>query len=95
MAISEDEVLYVAKLARLSLSPDEVKTYAGQLGQILEFINKLNEVDVTGVEPTASITGTSNVLRPDEVRKDFDTAEMMKNAPEKDGDHFVVPQVIE
>ena len=95
MAISENEVLYVAKLARLSLSQEEIRTYSVQLGQILEFINKLNDVDVSGIEPTASITGKTNVSRPDEVKREFSAGEILKNAPEKDRDSFVVPQVIE
>jgi aspartyl-tRNA(Asn)/glutamyl-tRNA(Gln) amidotransferase subunit C len=95
MNISEKDVLYVAKLARLSLSGEETKNFTVQLGQILQFINKLDTVNVTGVEPAAGTLSPRNVTRPDEQIREFSVDEITRNAPEKKDGLFVVPKVIE
>jgi len=95
MAITEKDVLHVAKLSRLSLSNAEAASFTAQLDGIIGFIGKLNEVDVTDIEPTASILDAKNVVRPDTTRKDYATEEMLKNAPDREGDLFAVPKIIE
>ena len=94
MKITENEVQYVAGLSRLSLSSKEVTVYAGQLEQILEFIDTLNELDVTDVQPTSTILDIKNVQRADLKDKNLTTEEIMKNAPLREDDFFVVPQII-
>lgn len=68
MALSKDEVKHIAKLARLKLSDEEISQYAAQLSGVLEYVEILNELDVSGVEPTYQVTGLANVMREDEVR---------------------------
>ena len=95
MKITEKEVLYVAELARLELAPDEVDRFTTQLNSILEYMDQLNELDTTGVEPTSHVLPLSNVLREDEVAHSLSLDEVMSNAPQQDKDHFVVPKIIE
>lgn len=65
--LTQDQVRHVAKLARLALSDEEVLKFSTQLTSVLQYIDVLNEVDTEGVEPTAQVTGLSNVLRADDV----------------------------
>jgi aspartyl-tRNA(Asn)/glutamyl-tRNA(Gln) amidotransferase subunit C len=65
--LSDDDVRHVAKLARLKVSDGEVKKFGPQLSSILEYVDMLNELDTKDIEPTAQVTGLSNVLRPDAV----------------------------
>jgi len=94
MAITEQDVLHVAKLARLSLSREEVQLYQGQLGRILEHIAALDALDLASVEPTAHVLNLANVLRPDEPRPFEGRADILQNAPERKGDYFKVPKVL-
>jgi aspartyl-tRNA(Asn)/glutamyl-tRNA(Gln) amidotransferase subunit C len=95
MAAVEIDVRYVAHLARLSLSPDEEQKIGAQLGNILGYIEKLKEVDVTGVEPTAHAFPLVNVTRPDEVRPSISNAEALRNAPVTANGLFIVPKIVE
>jgi aspartyl-tRNA(Asn)/glutamyl-tRNA(Gln) amidotransferase subunit C len=89
------DVKYVAHLARLSLSPAEERTISAQLGDILGYIEKLKEVDVTGVEPTAHAFPLVNVTRPDEVRPSLSSQEALRNAPAAANGLFIVPKIVE
>ena len=95
MRISEDEVKHIASLAKLKLSDNEVEKYAKDLGQIAEFVEKLNEVDTKGVKPTAHILDIKNVFREDERKESFPREEILKNAPSKDAGCISVPKVVE
>lgn len=95
MASNEFDVSYVAHLARLALTPEEEARLGGQLSQILDYFQKLSEVDVTGVEPTAHPMPLVNVTRPDEVRPGLTNAEALRNAPQAANGLFVVPKIIE
>ena len=95
MAAAEIDVKYVAHLARISLSPDEEQKLAAQLGNILGYIEKLKEADVTGVEPTAHAFPLVNVTRADEVRPSLPNADALRNAPAKAGGLFMVPKIVE
>ena len=95
MKISEEEVKHIASLAKLDLSVEEVEKYATQLGEIREFVEKLNEVDITGVKPTAHILDIQNVFRKDEVKDSFPREEILKNAPSKEAGCISVPKVVE
>ena len=83
MAAAEIDVKYVAHLARISLTPDEEQKIGAQLGNILGYIEKLRELDVSGVEPTAHAVPLINVVRADEVRPSLPTEEALQNAPAK------------
>ena len=95
MAHVEIDVKYVAHLARLSLTPDEEKKIGDQVGNILTYIEKLKEVDVSGVEPTAHAFPLTNVTRPDQLRPSLSQEEALKNAPAKANGLFLVPKIVE
>ena len=95
MAAVEIDVKYVAHLARLSLTPDEEQKIGAQLGNVLAYIEKLKEVDVTGVEPTAHAFPLVNVVRPDEVRPSISNEEALRNAPAQANGLFIVPKIVE
>ncbi len=95
MAAAEINVKYVAHLARLSLSPDEEQKLSMQLGNILGYIEKLKEADVTGVEPTAHAFPVVNVTRADEVRPSLPNEDALRNAPAKANGLFMVPKIVE
>jgi len=95
MAAAEINVQYVAHLARLALTPDEEKKLSAQLGGILGYIEKLKELDVTGVEPTAHAVPLVNVTRADEVRPSLSHEDALRNAPRQAGGLFVVPKIVE
>jgi aspartyl-tRNA(Asn)/glutamyl-tRNA(Gln) amidotransferase subunit C len=95
MSQTDIDVKYVAHLARLSLSPDEEKKIGAQLGNILGYIEKLKEVDVSGVEPTAHAFPLVNVTRPDEVRPSISNEDALRNAPAQANGLFMVPKIVE
>ncbi len=95
MSSPDFDIKYVAHLARLKLTPDEEARLDQQLGNILGYIAKLKEVDVSHVEPTAHAFPIVNVTRPDEVRPSLPHDEAMRNAPAKAGGLFVVPKIVE
>jgi aspartyl-tRNA(Asn)/glutamyl-tRNA(Gln) amidotransferase subunit C len=95
MATGEIDVKYVAQLARLALSPDEEKKLGTQLGSILGYIEKLRELDVSQVEPTAHAVPLVNVMRPDIIRPSLSHDEALRNAPKAGGGLFVVPKIVE
>ncbi|HWW00782.1 MAG TPA: Asp-tRNA(Asn)/Glu-tRNA(Gln) amidotransferase subunit GatC [Candidatus Acidoferrum sp.] len=91
----EIDVKYVAHLARLALTPDEEQKIGAQLGQVLRYIEKLKEVDVAGVEPTAHAFPLVNVTRPDEVRPSMSQEDALRNAPAQANGLFIVPKIVE
>ena len=95
MAATDFDIEYVAHLARLSLSPAEEQKLGAQLGNILGYIEKLKEVDVAGVVPTAHAFPLVNVTRPDEVRPSLAIDDALRNAPAKAGGLFIVPKIVE
>jgi aspartyl-tRNA(Asn)/glutamyl-tRNA(Gln) amidotransferase subunit C len=95
MAAPEIDIKYVAHLARLHLTADEEKKLGAQLGGILGYIEKLKELDVTGVEPTAHAVPMVNVTRADEIRPSLPQDEALRNAPAKANGLFIVPKIVE
>ena len=89
------DIKYVAHLARLSLTPAEEEQFGAQLAGILEYIEKLKQLDVSGIEPTAHAVPLVNVFRPDEVRPSLSNAEALRNAPVKANGLFIVPKIVE
>jgi aspartyl-tRNA(Asn)/glutamyl-tRNA(Gln) amidotransferase subunit C len=95
MSATDFNVKYVAHLARIKLSPEEEAKLGAQLGNILGYIAKLKEVDVSHVEPTAHAFPLVNVTRPDETRPSLPHEDAMRNAPAKANGLFVVPKIVE
>jgi aspartyl-tRNA(Asn)/glutamyl-tRNA(Gln) amidotransferase subunit C len=95
MTISEETVLKVAHLSRLQVSREEVVALAGEMEQILDWMNTLNQLDTDGVEPLIHISSELNRQRDDVASAGLGTANALANAPAKDSDYFRVPKVIE
>jgi aspartyl-tRNA(Asn)/glutamyl-tRNA(Gln) amidotransferase subunit C len=81
MSLSHDQVRHIAKLARLNLTDEEISMFAGQLSDIFEYVDQLNEVDTGGVEPTSQVTGLENVTREDEVTTFCDPKDLLECSP--------------
>jgi aspartyl-tRNA(Asn)/glutamyl-tRNA(Gln) amidotransferase subunit C len=91
MAINRDQVLHVARLARLDLSEEEVARLQEQLSAILDAVSKVSELDLADVPPTSHPLDLVNVLRADEPRPSLSLDDVFANAPEREGDAFRVP----
>jgi aspartyl-tRNA(Asn)/glutamyl-tRNA(Gln) amidotransferase subunit C len=92
--IDREQVRKVALLARLELSETEESQLTAQIGNILEYVEQLSELDVTGVEPTTRAIDASNVTRSDELRVYPDREALLEEAPQPEGDFFRVPQIM-
>ena len=95
MSAQKLDVAHIASLARLDLSAEEITTFQGQLDKILDYVEKLSELDVDGIEPTAHASPVFDVMRDDVARPGFGVENALKNAPRRVGDQFGVPKVIE
>lgn len=95
MAIDRKTVEHVAKLSRLKLSEADFAQYGPQLGAILDYIAKLETLDVSGTEPLAHAAESADVMRDDAPRPSIPRDAALANAPEKTGEFFVVPKVVE
>ncbi len=91
----EMDLSRVVKLGRIELTPEEERRLAPQLSEVLKYIEKLNELDVSGVEPTAHATPLSNVMREDEPRDSLSQEDALRNAPKAANGLFVVPKIVE
>ncbi|MGO9621389.1 MAG: Asp-tRNA(Asn)/Glu-tRNA(Gln) amidotransferase subunit GatC [Desulfobaccales bacterium] len=94
MALTREEVLHVAELARLSLSPEEIELFTGQLNEILEYVEKLQELDTSGVAPLAHVIPLCNVFREDQARESLPLDAVLENAPAREDGNFLVPRII-
>jgi aspartyl-tRNA(Asn)/glutamyl-tRNA(Gln) amidotransferase subunit C len=95
MALTEKDVEYVARLARLEISPQERATYTQQLAKILGHAQELNAVDTQDVAPTTHVLPLKNVVREDMVRESMPREEILANAPDKSKGCFRVPKILE
>jgi aspartyl-tRNA(Asn)/glutamyl-tRNA(Gln) amidotransferase subunit C len=89
------DVPYVAQLARLRLSPEEVEQFQSQLNQVLSYVEQLKQLNVEGIEPTAQAVPRTNVFRADDGTPSLPAEAALQNAPRKANDLFVVPKVVE
>jgi aspartyl-tRNA(Asn)/glutamyl-tRNA(Gln) amidotransferase subunit C len=89
------DVKYVAHLARIALTAEEEEKFGAQLAHILGYIEKLNQLDVGQIEPTAHAVPLVNVFRPDEVRPSLSNQEALRNAPAKANGLFMAPKIVE
>ena len=95
MTIDKDIVDKVAHLARLELTPDETEGMIKDMNRILDFMDKLNELDTSGIQPLVYMTNEVNVLRADVVKQEITHEEALLNAPKQDGEYFLVAKVID
>jgi aspartyl-tRNA(Asn)/glutamyl-tRNA(Gln) amidotransferase subunit C len=89
--IAKEDVLHVAKLARLKLTDEELERMARELSGVLEHVDKISELDLDGVEPTSHVVALENVFRPDEPRPSWDRDEVLESAPDPASGAFRVP----
>jgi aspartyl-tRNA(Asn)/glutamyl-tRNA(Gln) amidotransferase subunit C len=94
MAVTIKEVEHIAKLAKLEFTDAEKEKFTHQLNQILEYMEQMNKLDTSHVEPLSHVIELSNVFRADEVKQGVSTEEALKNAPSKTEEFFKVPKVI-
>ena len=92
---SDRDVAYVAKLARINLTEDEAKIFQRQLDDVLEYVEKLRQVDVTGIDAAAHALPVFNVFREDAPRDWFTAEQALSNAPRQANGLFIVPKVVE
>lgn len=89
------DVAYVAHLARLHLTGEEIEAFQGQLAQVVQYVEQLNELDVEGIEPTSHAVPVQNVMREDEPSPSMNRDRALANAPEHRAGQFAVPRIIE
>ena len=95
MTLSIEEVEYIAELARLQLSKDEISLFREQLSDILDYAARLQGLDTTEIAPTSSVLPERSALRPDEVRPSLSPKELLSNAPDTEKGQFRVPPVLD
>ncbi|MAL16966.1 MAG: Asp-tRNA(Asn)/Glu-tRNA(Gln) amidotransferase GatCAB subunit C [Balneola sp.] len=95
MSVNENDVRYMADLARLQLSDDEVKSFTGDMNKILGYMEQLEELDTSDVEPLEHVIDLESRLRKDKAEEPLSHDDALKNAPDADSDYFRVPKVIE
>jgi len=95
MKISKEEVKHIAMLSRLELDEKEIAVYQDQLSRILEYVEKLSEIDTSNVEPVSHVIELNNVMRQDIVKPSLPRDEALKNAPDSVDKFFRVPKIIE
>ncbi|MEF8822947.1 MAG: Asp-tRNA(Asn)/Glu-tRNA(Gln) amidotransferase subunit GatC [Desulfohalobiaceae bacterium] len=94
MTISKEEVARVAHLARLEIGESDLQRFAGQLTDILQYMDILNEVNTSGIEPLYSPGEHDTPYREDEVHGESSREDVLRNAPDSDGEYFIVPKVV-
>jgi aspartyl-tRNA(Asn)/glutamyl-tRNA(Gln) amidotransferase subunit C len=95
MKITKEQVEYVANLAKLDLTEEEKEIFTKQLDSILSYMDKLNQLDTTKIEPTSHVLPIKNVFREDKVKPSLPVEEALANAPDRKDGFFRVPRVIE
>lgn len=94
MSIDKATVENIAKLAKLEFNDHDKEEIIKDLNRMLQFVDKLNEIDTDNIEPLTHMAEEHNVLRDDMVKTEITQAEALKNAPQKDSDYFIVPKVL-
>lgn len=94
MKITKEEILNIAKLSRLELIDEQVTRFGEQISNVLEYVDKLNEVDVSGVEETSQVTGLVNVYRQDEVEQFNKQEDLVKQAADSEDNQVKVHNVL-
>lgn len=95
MALTAQEVEYIAELARLKLTEEEKARYREQLSAILDYADRLQRLDTAGIPPTSSVLPPRSVLRPDAPRPGMPKSDLLRNAPDTEKDQFRVPPVLD
>ena len=91
--INREDVLKIAKLSKLTLTEEEIEKYSSQIGDILKYIELLNELDTSNIEPTTRVIPVNNIFREDEIKEGLSIKKALFNAPEKKDNMFKVPKI--
>ena len=94
MSADPIDIRYVAKLARLALTEEEIERFGKQLGELLEHVNALNDLDIASVPATAQVVESRNVTREDSLRPSLDRERVLSQAPQRQGPFFRVPRIL-
>lgn len=94
MSIKSSDIVHVAKLAKLKLSPEDIELYAAQLADVVNYMNQLEEIDTSNLRSTFHALDSAGQLRVDEAKPGLSIDQVLKNAPAHDGRSFVVPKII-
>ena len=94
MTITKEDIIHVANLARLEVSDADIETFVDQLGEVLEYVNTLNQVDTQGVPATSHAISLTNAFREDVTSRHLNRDEALSNAPEEEDGSFLVPKVV-
>jgi aspartyl-tRNA(Asn)/glutamyl-tRNA(Gln) amidotransferase subunit C len=95
MALSREDVRHVAELARLDFSDEEEARMAEEMSRILEYVEKLDELDTSGVPPMSHVLDVTNVYREDDIESRIDREQALEAAPDAEQGHFLVPRVVD
>ncbi len=95
MKITQEDVKHIARLSRLYLSEEEISAFGGQLNSIIEYVEQLNGLDTSSVEPTSHVIPLNNVMRDDIPKPSLPVKEALKNAPDATEKFYRVPKIIE
>lgn len=95
MKITQEDVKHIARLSRLYLSDEEITIFGGQLNSILEYVEQLNSLNISSVEPTAHVIPLNNVMRDDTLKPSLPIGEALKNTPDATEKFYRVPKIIE
>lgn len=95
MKITSDDVRHVARLARITLIDEQVEIFRKQLNDIVEYVEKLNEIETSNIEPTSHIVPLNNIFREDLMIPSLPRQEMLRNAPDSNERFYIVPKIIE
>jgi aspartyl-tRNA(Asn)/glutamyl-tRNA(Gln) amidotransferase subunit C len=95
MEITEDLVSYVAELSRIKLDEQQTSKMQKEIGALVEYMEILNTLDTSDIEPISHVFDVKNVLRKDEVRESYDRSELLKNAPDHTEESLIVPKTVE
>lgn len=94
MSVTKNEVKKIAELARLEFNENELENYTHEMNKILEYVEKLNEIDTSNIEPLSHPVENTNVFREDKNKESVNREEALKNAPDSNSEYFKVPKVI-
>jgi aspartyl-tRNA(Asn)/glutamyl-tRNA(Gln) amidotransferase subunit C len=94
MQVEREQVLKIAKLARLEISPAEMEKMSGALSQVVSYMDMLKQLDLKDVEPMLAVDTSARPMRADEIKPSLDKEQTFRNAPEVNLDHFSIPKVI-
>lgn len=95
MKITSEDVKHIARLSRLSLSDREIETFSGQLSSIIEYVEQLNSLDTSNIEPTSHVIPLNNIMRDDIPAVSLPVEDALKNAPDRTEKFYRVPKIIE